>query len=180
MRPDGLNERLLDEEIWDFQIVNEAIYYVYCYDTVGVGLEGHAVHRMDYNGRNQIIVTYEISSPQLGESASHFNFKIEDGCVIYDDYYIEIDNEADGTERVVYTGEESYDWIYYTSNRLIKARSDGSEMKELDSVCEYGYQIEEIKDGWIYYIKDNEKYRMTLEGEKKQLLKDISDYGIIQ
>ncbi len=170
MRPDGLNERLLDEEIWDFQIDGDLIYYVYCFDTVGVGVEGHAVHCMESNGKNEMIVAYEISSPQLTSYSSHFNFKIDGDHVVYDDYYIEMSKPADGTERVVYTGDSNYEWIYYTTNRLMKARPDGSEKSELDSECDYWYQVDEVKDGWIYYTKDNDCYKITIRGEEKQLL----------
>ena len=62
-RPDGINKRVLDDEIWDFVIDQDYIYYQYCYDTVGAGLGGHALHRMDVNGANSTVVAYEVNSP---------------------------------------------------------------------------------------------------------------------
>ena len=61
-RPDGMNERVMEEELYDFSVDDESIYFTYCFDTVGVGLEGHALHRMDLNGDNIITVAYELSS----------------------------------------------------------------------------------------------------------------------
>lgn len=65
-RPDGKSQRLLDIELYDFQIVDDKyIYYVYCFDTTGVGIEGHALHRMNLDGSNEIIAAYEVSSDIL-------------------------------------------------------------------------------------------------------------------
>ena len=74
-RPDGKSQRLLDIELYDFQIVDDKyIYYVYCFDTTGVGIEGHALHRMNLDGSNEIIAAYEVSSDIL--KCSHFDYKI--------------------------------------------------------------------------------------------------------
>ena len=70
-RPDGMNGRVMEEELYDFSVDDEYIYFTYCFDTVGVGVEGHALHRMDLNGDNIITVAYELSSPSL--QGSHYN-----------------------------------------------------------------------------------------------------------
>ena len=75
-RPDGINKRVLDDEIWDFVIDQDYIYYQYCYDTVGAGLGGHALHRMDVNGANSTVVAYEVNSPYL--KSDYHNF-----CLLY-------------------------------------------------------------------------------------------------
>lgn len=35
-RPDGMNERVMEEELYDFSVDDESIYFTYCFDTVGV------------------------------------------------------------------------------------------------------------------------------------------------
>lgn len=115
-RPDGMNERVMEEELYDFSVDDESIYFTYCFDTVGVGLEGHALHRMDLNGDNVITVAYELSSPSL--QGSHYNVSIEDGWAIYSNYKVQIGNQADGLEKVVLLDSTDEDWIYYTSNML--------------------------------------------------------------
>ena len=74
--------KILDTELYDFQIVDDKyIYYVYCFDTTGVGIEGHALHRMNLDGSNEIIAAYEVSSDIL--KCSHFDYKIKkDGFII--------------------------------------------------------------------------------------------------
>ena len=164
-RPDGKNERIMEEEIYDFSIANEYIYFTYCFDTVGVGLEGHALHRMDLNGYNIITVAYEISSPSL--QGSHFDVRIEDGWAIYTNYKIKIDDQADGLEKVVLLDKTDEDWIYYTSNRLIKARPDGTGQVVLDGIDDFYYQIDKIEGKWIYYQKGEDKYKIDINGKNK-------------
>lgn len=53
-RPDGMNERVMEEELYDFSVDDESIYFTYCFDTVGVGLEGHALYNLNY-GSNYAI-----------------------------------------------------------------------------------------------------------------------------
>lgn len=164
-RPDGMNERIMEEELHDFLIDDEYIYFTYCFDTVGVGLDGHALHRMDLNGNNIVTVAYELSSPSLHDS--HYNVSIEDGWAIYSNYKIQIGNPADGLEKVVLLDSTDEDWIYYTSNRLIKAKPDGTEQVVLDDVDDFWYQIDKIEDGWIYYQKGNDKYKIDIDGKNK-------------
>lgn len=163
--PDGMNERVMEEELYDFSVDDEYIYFTYCFDTVGVGLEGHALHRMDLNGDNIITVAYELSSPSL--QGSHYNVSIEDGWAIYSNYKIQIGNRADGLEKVVLLDSTDEDWIYYTSNMLIKAKPDGTEQVVLDGVDDFWYQIDKIEGGWIYYQKGNDKYKIDINGNNK-------------
>ena len=168
-RPDGRNERLLEEELYDFQIVDEKyIYYTYRHDTVGVGLEGHALHRMNLDGSEIMIVAYEVSGVDFG--ISHFDYKVVDGWVDCGIFKIEMGEPADGYEKIVFNDIGDNDWVYYTTNRLIKARKDGSEMMELDGVDDYWYDIEKIEDDWIYYIKGVEKYKIRTDGSGKELI----------
>lgn len=164
-RPDLLNKRVIEEEILDFTIDSEDIYYTYCYDTVGVGLEGHALHRMDLNGENNEIVAFPVSSPLF--EGCHFNVNIEGDWAIYDNYKVQMGHPADGTEKVIYLGDEKVDWIFYTTNRLFKEKPDGSEKEQLDDISDFWYQIESIDDKWVYYTKDNDKYRIDYDGNKK-------------
>lgn len=164
-RPDGLNERIQEEEVYDFTIDGEYIYYSYCYDTVGVGLEGHALHRMNLNGKNIVIVAYELTSPVL--EGSHYNITIEAGWAIYDNYKIELGNPADGLEKVVLLENTDDEWIYYTSNQLIKAKPGGSEQIVLDGTDDFWYQIDKIDDNWIYYQKGNDIYKIDFDGNNK-------------
>lgn len=165
-RPDGMNERVMEEELYDFSIDEEYIYFTYCFDTVGVGLEGHALHRMDINGDNIITVAYELSSPNL--QGSHYNVSIEDGWAIYQNYKIQIGNPADGLEKVILLDGTNKDWIYYTSNRLIKAKPDGTEQVVLDDENDFWYQIDKIERGWIYYQKGDDKYKIDINGNNKK------------
>jgi hypothetical protein len=168
-RPDGKNERLLDDELYDFQIVDEQyIYYTYRHDTYGVGLDGHALHRMRLDGSEIMIVAYEVSGTDFG--ISHFDFKVVDGWVDCGTFKMELGEPADGFEKIVFNDLKDNDWVYYVTNRLIKARRDGSEIVELDGVDDYWYEIERVEDDWIYYIKGGEKYKIRTDGSEKEAI----------
>lgn len=165
-RPDGKNKRIMEQEIYDFSVDNGYIYFKYCFDNVGAGLKGHALQRMDINGDNVIIASYELSSPFLHENQHKFNVK--NGWVVYSNYKVKIGNPADGLEKVVLLDDTNSDWIYYTTNRLIKAKPDGSQKEILDSEDDYWYQIDKIQDGKIYYQKGDKKYIMNLNKKKNK------------
>lgn len=167
-RPDGINKRVLDDEIWDFVIDQDYIYYQYCYDTVGAGLGGHALHRMDVNGANSTVVAYEVNSPYL--KSDYHNFKIKDGWAIYKNYKIELQDQATGLEKVVMTDKTDIDWLYYTTNQLIKAKPDGTSQIILDEEDSFWYQIDKIDGKWIYYQKGKDKYKIDEDGNNKSLL----------
>ncbi|MDE6663941.1 MAG: DUF5050 domain-containing protein [Lachnospiraceae bacterium] len=170
---DVTDERLLGEELYDFQIVDEQyIYYTYSYDTIGVGLEGHALHRMNLDGSEKMIAAYEVSGIDMG--TSHFNYKVEDGWVDCGTFKMKIGEPADGFEEIVFKDIGDNDWVYYVTNRLIKARKDGSERMELDGVDDYNYEIESIEDDWIYYIKGGEKYKIRTDGSGKEAVTDVA------
>ena len=124
-------------------LVQGLILKMYFAFAVVFGLEGHALHRMDINGDNIITVAYELSSPNL--QGSHYNVSIEDGWAIYQNYKIQIGNPADGLEKVILLDGTNKDWIYYTSNRLIKAKPDGTEQVVLDDENDFWYQIDKIE-----------------------------------
>ena len=148
--PDGKNERKLEEELFDFQIVDEKyIYYTYRHDTVGVGLEGHALHRMNLDGSDIMIAAYEVSEAS-GMSRGHFHYKVVDGWVDCGEFKMELGAPADGYEKIICNDIGDNGWIYYVTNRLMKARRDGSEQTELDGVDDYDYHIEKVEDDWIY------------------------------
>ena len=164
---DGTDERLLEEELYDFQIVDEQyIYYTYRHDTIGVGLEGHALHRMNLDGSEKMIAAYEVSGIDMG--TSHFNYKVEAGWVDCGTFKMKIGEPADGFEEIVFKEIGDNDWVYYVTNRLIKARKDGSERIELDGAADYHYEIESIEDDWIYYIKGGEEYKIRTDGSGKE------------
>lgn len=140
---DGLYKSVLEKEVGDFSIDKEYIYFTYYFDTVGVGLSGHALYRMDLNGDNIVAVSYELSGPDL--MGSHNGVHIEDGWAMYDNYKIELGNPADGLEKVVLLEDTDAEWIYYTTNRLIKAKPDGSEQVVLDDIDDFWYSINKIE-----------------------------------
>ncbi|MCM1326066.1 MAG: DUF5050 domain-containing protein [Bacteroidales bacterium] len=172
INPDG-SAQILDDELYDFQIVDEQyIYYTYCHDTVGVGIDGHALQRMNLDGSDKMIAAWEVTfceSPgtAAGKSPSHFNIKVEDGWADYGDFKMELGAPADGTEKLVCNEIGDNDYIYYVTNRLMKARRDGSERVELDGTCDYYYQIEKIEDDWIYYRKGGMPYKIRTDGTGK-------------
>lgn len=171
-RPDGKKERLLDNELYDFQIVGDQyIYYTYRHDTVGVGLECHALHRMNLNGSEIMIAAYEVSGVDFG--VSHFDYKVVDGWVDCGAFKMELGEPADGLEKIVFNNVEDNDWVYYVTNRLIKARKDGSEIVELDGVDDYYYHIEKVEDDWIYYIKGEKMYKIRTDGSGKEKITKI-------
>lgn len=166
---DGEDKRILEDELFNFQIIDEQyIYYTYRYDTVGVGLEGHALYRMNLDGSERMIAAYEVSGTDM--STSHFDYKVEDGWVDCGTFKMELGEPADGYEKIVFKDIGDNDWIYYVTNRLIKARKDGSESMELDGVDDYYYEIEKIEDDWIYYIKGGEKYKIRTDGSGKEAI----------
>lgn len=165
-RPDGKNERILDDELYDFQIVDQRhIYYSYRHDTLGVGLEGHALHRMDLDGSNIMIAAYEVSGINLAKR--HFDYKVEDGWVDCGSFKMELGNPADGYEKIIVENANDNEWIYYITNRLMKARKDGSEQTELDGEGNYYYVIKKVEDNWIYYTKDGVEYKICIDGSCK-------------
>ncbi len=164
-RPDGLNKRIQEKEVYDFTIDGEYIYFSYCFDTIGVGLDGHALYRMDLNGNNKVKVAYELSSPIL--RGNHFDVVVEDGWAVYDNYMIELGYPANGLEKVVLLDNINDEWIYYTSNRLIKATPDGLEQEILDDDNDFWYEIDNIDDNWIYYRKGNDLYKIDTDGNNK-------------
>lgn len=170
LSPDGSKE-ILDDELYDFQIVEERyIYYTYRHDTIGVGLEGHALQRMNLDGSEKMIAAYEVSCCEASgtnTSQSHFNYKVEDGWVDCGDFKMELGAPADGTEKIVYKEIGDNDYIYYVTNRLMKARKDGSEPMELDDVCDYWYQIYRVEGDWIYYYKGGMPYKIRTDGTGK-------------
>lgn len=168
---DGFRQCILEEEVYDFSVDKECIYFTYCFDTVGAGLNGHALYRMDLNGGNIAAVSYELSGPDL--SGSHYDVCIEDGWAIYNNYKIEMGNPADGLEKVVLLEDTDAEWIYYTSNRLIKAKPDGSEQVILDDTDDFWYQIYKIENGWIYYQKGNDLYKIDTDGNHKEKIEKL-------
>lgn len=162
-RLDGENERLLADELHDFQIADEKyIYYTYRHDTVGAGLEGHALHRMNLDGSDSMVAAYEVSGIDM--CISHFDYKVEDGWVDCGTFKMELGEPANGYEKIVFKDIGDNEWVYYVTNRLMKARKDGSERVELDGEDDYYYEIEKMEDGWIYYIKGGEKYKIREDG----------------
>ncbi len=81
---------------------------------------------------------------------------------------MELGEPADGYEKIVCKDIGDNDWIYYVTNRLMKARRDGSEQIELDGVDDYDYHIEKVEGDWIYYIKGGVKYRIRTDGTGKE------------
>ena len=168
-RPDGKSQRLLDIELYDFQIVDDKyIYYVYCFDTTGVGIEGHALHRMNLDGSNEIIAAYEVSSDIL--KCSHFDYKIKKGWVYYKNFKMELGNPASGLEKIVMNDIGDNDWIYYITNQLIKAKKDGSQRVVLDGEDTFDYEIEKVEDKYIYYRKNGITYKIGVDGNNKEIL----------
>lgn len=173
-RPDGKNYRILEEELHDFQIVdNEFIYYTYRHDTVGVGLEGHALHRMNLDGSDINIVTYEIDG--MGISGSSMDFKVKGDWAYGKNYRVKLGSPATGLEKVElldnYRDSNNDDWFYYTTNRLIKGRKDGTEQIELDGVDDFWYQIDNVDAEWIYYTKGQDTYKIRKDGTGKTITK---------
>lgn len=169
---DGEDKRILEDELFGFQIVDEQyIYYTYRYDTVGVGLEGHALYRMNLDGSERMIAAYEVSGTDM--NTSHFDYKVKDGWVDCGTFKMELGEPADGYEKIVFKDIGDNDWTYYVTNRLIKARKDGSESMELDGADDYYYEIEKIEDDWIYYIKGGEKYKIRTDGSGKEAIADV-------
>lgn len=163
---EGKDKRLLEKELYTFQIIDEKyIYYTYSYDTIGVGLGGRAVHRMNLDGTDKMIAAYEIDSP--GYSFSSSSYIVKDGWADNKYFQIGLGGPASGLEKVVFNNVDKDQWIYYTSNRLIKARADGSEQIELDGPTEFFYTIDRVEDGWVYYTKDNNNYKIRTDGSEK-------------
>lgn len=171
-RPDGKSERMLDEELYNFQIVDDKyIYYLFRNDTLGVGIEGHALQRMNLDGTNKMIVAYEISGAGFG--CSHFNYQVKGDWVYGDTFRIKLGSPADGFEKVELLSADENDqddWIYYVTNRLIKARKDGSEQIELDGIDSYHYAIDIFNENWICYTKGGVKYKIKKDGTYKTAL----------
>ena len=154
--------------MFDFQfVVEKYIYFTYRHDTVGVGLEGHALHRMNLDGSDIMIAAYEVSGAD-GMGVNNFEYKIVDGWVDCGEFKMKSGAPADGYEKIVCKDIGDNDWIYYVTNRLMKARRDGSEQTELDGVDDYYYYLEKVEGDWIYYTKGGVKYRIRTDGTGKE------------
>lgn len=183
-RPDGKNERLIKNEIHYFDIVNDYIYFTYSIDTTGPGIEAHAMHRINLDGSNPIIVAYEYDLPKYGYC--HFNYRVIDEwvyCYSKDwkngewidkipQFRIKMVENATGLEPIEFLIDIDEEWVYYITNRLIKAKTDGSELIVLDDIEDVNYFITKIDDDWIYYHKLNDMYKIKKDGSSKTLIKE--------
>lgn len=72
---------------------------------------------------------------------------------------IELLSETNDTEDVC---------IYYVTNRLIKAKKDGSSLIELDEKDSHSYEIKRSDSNWIYYTKAGISYKIRKDGTGKE------------
>jgi len=151
IRPDE-EPLLLADEMCGYQIVYPHIYYAHSFDTIGVGIEGHALHRIDLDGGNHMIAAYETSGP--GINSGHIG-EIKDGYVYYSNIRIKLGEPADGSEEVQVIAPLDTDnddgWLYYSTNKLYKARPDGIEQTVLAGAEDSWIYISKVDDKWIYY-----------------------------
>lgn len=151
----GIEPCAIAEDLGSYQIVGDYIYYGQYFDTIGVGIERHSLHRMDLDGGGDIITVYETYGPQGAFGGGHLG-DIRDGWVYYENnnVRIKLGEPADGTERLELldpTKEIVSDgWIYYANRILLKSRTDGSEQMVLDDEPTWLY-IEGVDAEWIYY-----------------------------
>ena len=158
-------------ELYSYQIIEPYIYYIHSYDTIGVGIEGHALQRINLDGSNHMIVAYETAGPGIG--GGHWGFRVEGEYAYLNNIRIRMSEPADGTEVVEVIGPvgQEYDdeWIYYTTNCLIKARADGSEQIILDGDETTWLEISSMDDEWIYYGDVGQgNYKIRRDGSGKQ------------
>lgn len=170
--------KALAEELCFYQIYEGYIYYAHSFDTTGVGIEGHALHRMDLDGENHIVAAYEANGPGIG--GGHIG-EIKDGYVCYDGYRQQLGQPADGTEALELTTptDTADGWIYYSTNRLFKARPDGSECSILEGDADSWIFINRITDGWIYYLDRNKPgiwHKIKTDGTGKTEISE-GEYG---
>jgi len=155
----GQEPKILADEISSYQIVDGYIYYAHSYDTIGVGIEGHALHRIDLDGSNHMIAAYETNG--LGIVSGHIG-EIRNGYVYYENIRIKLGEPADGMEKVQVTAPLNIDyddgWLYYATNRLIKARPDGNEQTVLDGDANTWIYIQRVDDDWIYYHQQAQEH----------------------
>jgi len=187
-RTDGLAQEILEDWIDKFLIVNEYIYYTYSYDTIGVGTEGYALHRMDLNGGNKIVVAYEVHGIGLKYFDSGNGYRNDfdtDGEYVYgDNYKMKLGAPANGTETLIITGDltDGYDdeWIYYTTTMLMKCKYDGSQQYILDAgidtdgdeISDSFFYIEKIDSEWIYYYDQMHRVDEIYDSGYRRISKD--------
>jgi hypothetical protein len=172
-RPDGKTEVMLDDELYRIQIVDEKyIYYVYRHDTMGVGQEGLSLHRMDITGDNRIIVAYPVRGMGFKYNG-YYDFEIIDGWAYAGNFRIFINGKANGLEKMqILTDDyETYTdgYIYYATNRLVKAKPDGSEIIGLDEPATYWCEFNGIENDYITYSADHVSYRIKTDGTDKTI-----------
>ena len=122
---------------------------------------------MNLDGSDIMIAAYEVSEAS-GMGGGHFHFEVVDGWVDCGEFKMELGAPADGYEKIVCKDIGDNDWIYYVTNRLMKARRDGSEQTELDGVDDYWYVINKVEGDWIYYTKRGMEYRIRTDGTGKE------------
>lgn len=169
IKPDQKPKELADELCF-YQIVDSYIYYAHSFDTLGVGIEGHALHRIGLDGENHMIAAYEVGIP--GNRTWHIG-DIRDGYIYYDRVRVKLGEPADGMEEVqIITPIETDNddgWLYYTTNRLFRAKPDGTQRTVLDGNESTWLGIGSVDGEWIYYL-DNiriKHYKIRKDGSEK-------------
>lgn len=172
-RPDGKTERLLEEELHSFQIIDEKIFYTFRHDTTGVGAQGHALWRMELSGSKKMIVAYEVGG--VGLKGSHFDFTVKDGWAFCGNYRIALGFPATGLERLEILSDFDDEYVYYTTNQLIKAKRDGTVQFVLDDSFVNNdiyavpcLEVDRIEDNWIFYGASSSYYfKIRTDGTSK-------------
>lgn len=169
-------------DLISFQIMDEYLYFVHCDCSRSINSSKSGLFRAKLDGSDKRLICFPISSPLYPMDFSAYNFEtnylITANSVVYKNLQIQFSGEkASGLEKFILHGNYKFEWIYYATNQLIKARPDGSEQIILDdSAKEYiskyhlSYHIDHIDDEWIYYYIGNLKYKIRLNGEEKTYL----------
>jgi hypothetical protein len=113
------------------------------------------------------------------DTDNHYDFDLGDEWYVegewcyYSDYRIKLDGPATGWETVqLYQqipGVTDGAYIYYITNRLIKAKPDGSGQVELDGATDYFIDIWKVENGWVYYQKNDTSYRIRTDGSVREV-----------
>jgi len=117
-----------------------------------------------------MIAAYETNGP--GIYSGHIG-EIKDGYVYYRNIRIKLGEPADGSEEVqviapLYSDNDD-GWLYYSTNKLYKARPNGSEQTVLAGDEDFWIYISKVDGEWIYYHYEWSPtyYKIRKDGSEK-------------
>lgn len=168
------------DDVIDFTCRDGNIYLKYRQQSIAGDQKLFGLYRANPDGSEPTLVAYPIHGKNFRLDFNNLDqLTIKDGYISNEKGKLKLGDPASGLEEVILNKEYKFDWIYYATNRLIKAKPNGSERIVLDELADYkkdGFDpyidIDLIDDEWIYYTVSGIKYKIGKNGEEKTLIRE--------